>query len=336
MSDPDSSQEETGVTSFPSIISPVGNPLSVAMDDDFVLETVSPVPHVASLHEDWRYFEDDESDGPPRFRLDSDLHTPLITHTREPARLNCLNYLNVLSYVLNVFVSYGIGVWGLGGVLPTRWEVSQEGRTLVTPALWAYWIWAPILGFEAFFAVAQLFPHYRARPIIQQGTGYFFFYTFIIQTAWTLFFAFKLYIFSFVAVVAALVSMASLLVRQHFYQVRGKRSLVEYWLFKFPFYLHTGWLILCSVVQFSMMFRHFAPVNVGVQLAADIVSLGVMLPVATFFLTGKPNGPDFVIPMVIIWSYVSAVRAQYFLFALLWLPYLKPLLPPDCCRTPFA
>jgi hypothetical protein len=94
------------------------------------------------------------------------------------------------------------------------------------------------------------------------------------------------------------------LASQHFSQVRGRRSLVEYWLFKFPFYLHCGWLILCSVVQFSLLFRYYTS-NEGVQLAADVVALGVMLPAATFFLTGQPRGPDFVIPMVIIWSYVS-------------------------------
>lgn len=312
---------ETTIQVSPSVISPVGNPLSLAMDDDDDFMGVSPVPHEPSPRNDnerseWRYFEDDDDSGPPRFRLDSDLHTPLITHTRGPARLNGLNYLNVLSYMLNVFVSYGIGVWGLGGILPTRWEVSQECRTLVTPALWAYWIWAPILAFEALFACAQLFPHYRARPIIQQGTGFFFFYTCLIQTAWTLFFAFKLYIFSFVSVVAALASMASLLASQHYSQIRGRKSLVEYWLFKFPFYLHTGWLILCSVVQFSMMFRHFSS-DVGIQLAADVVALGVMLPVATFFLTGKPNGPDFVIPVVIIWSYVSESNQEQYRVLLL-------------------
>lgn len=145
--------------------------------------------------------------------------------------------------------------------------------------------------------------------IIQQGTGYFFFYTCLIQTAWTLFFAFKLFVMSFVAVVAALLCLASLLASQHFSQVRGKKSLVEYWLFRFPFYLHCGWLILCCVVQFSLLFRHLTS-DTGVQLAADIVALGVMLPAATFFLTGQPSGPDFVIPLVIIWSYVSVKRVQ--------------------------
>jgi len=61
---------------------------------------------------------------------------------------------------------------------------------------------------------------------------------------------------------------------------------------------------MCSVVQWSILFRRYTS-NTGVQLAADIVALGVMLPPSTFFLTGQPAGPDFVIPLVIVWSYIS-------------------------------
>ena len=53
-----------------------------------------------------------------------------------------------------------------------------------------------------------------------------------------------------------------------------------------------------------MMIKSYSG-NVGVQLAADIVSLAVLLPPATFFLTGQPAGPDFVIPLVIVWSYIA-------------------------------
>ena len=169
---------------------------------------------------------------------------------------------------------------------------------------------------EAIFAIAQLTPNYRARPIIQQGTGFFFFYTCLVQTAWTILFSFKLFTLSFVAAVLALLSMAWLLASQHFSRVRGRKSLIEYWLFRFPFYLHCGWLILCSVVQFSLLFRHLTS-NVGVQLAADVVALGAMLPAATFFLTGQPSGPDFVIPLVIIWSYVSYCAGTICLYGIL-------------------
>lgn len=304
------------VPASPSVLSPVGRPLSVALDDDdedALLVGVSPVPHESSQRDDhvngdsdWPYWDDDDMDHhpSPRFRLDSDLHTPLVAHHRGPAKLNGLNILNVFSYFINVFVSYGIGVWGLAGKLPTRWEIMKEAKSLIVPARWAYWIWAPILGFEAIFAIAQLFPHYRARPIIQQGTGFYFFYTCLISTTWTVAFAFKSYILSFVSVVMALGSMGSLLASQQHSHVPGRKSLVEYWLFRFPFFLHTGWLIISSVVQFSMIFRHYSS-DSGVQLAADVVALGVMLPAATFFLTGLPNGPDFVVPIVITWAYVS-------------------------------
>jgi hypothetical protein len=316
-------------TSSPSLLSPVGNTggYSMALDDDEdhdALNNISPIPHPrhtssSAEHNDndndnddnWQYYDDDEAD-PPRLRLESDLQTALMGthHNRLPAKLNGLNYLNVLTYLVHVFVSYGIGVWGLGGILPTRWDIAKQYETLISPAEWAYYLWAPILFSEAIFVIAQLFPHYRARPIIQQGTGYFFFYTCLIQIAWTLFFAFKLFVFSFVAAVAALLSLASLLASQQFSQVRGRKSLVEYWLFRFPFYLHVGWLILCSVVQFSLLFRTLTS-NIGVQLAADIVALGAMLPAATFFLTGQPSGPDFVIPLVIVWSYVSGPKSKW-------------------------
>jgi hypothetical protein len=197
----------------------------------------------------------------------------------------------------------------LHGILPTRVDLFLEFETLISPAKWAYFLWAPILVFEAIFAIAQLLPNYRARPIIQQGTGYFFFWTCIVQTAWTLFFAFEFFTLSFVAVVCALLSMALLLASQHFTRVRGRKSLVEYWLFRFPFYLHCGWLIICSVVQFSILFRYLTG-NIGVQLAADVVALGAMLPAATYFLTGQPSGPDFVIPLVITWAYVSNSRME--------------------------
>eukprot|EP00980_Cylindrotheca_fusiformis_P001514 scaffold346_cov116-Cylindrotheca_fusiformis.AAC.28 len=260
----------------PSIFSPVGNltGYSVAADDDddgMELD-ISPVRHafsdrLASRNENddvsWTDYHNDIAE-PPRLRLESDLNAPLLNnaHPRGPAKLNGLNYLNIVTYFLNVFVSYGIGVWGLSGSLPTRVDVFLEYETLITPAKWAYFLWAPILVFEAIFAIAQLLPNYRARPIIQQGTG------------------------------------------QHFSRVRGRKSLVEYWLFRFPFYLHCGWLIICCVVQFSILFRYLTG-NVGVQLAADVVALGSMLPAATYFLTGQPSGPDFVIPLVIIWAYIG-------------------------------
>ena len=59
---------------------------------------------------------------------------------RSASRLNCLNYTNIVAYVLNVVVTYGIGVGGILD-LPTNDELSAKYQTLVTPIGWAFSIW---------------------------------------------------------------------------------------------------------------------------------------------------------------------------------------------------
>jgi hypothetical protein len=238
----------------------------------------------------------------------SNAHSNVWYSSRRRAPLNGLNFLNVVTFLLHLFVSWGIGVWGLNGAIPTRWEIAQRFETLVTPTVWTYFMWYPILVLEGVFTVAQLLPYYRARPIVQGGTGYWFFYTFCIQTAWTLFYSFQLFVFSFIAVLAALLSLVKLLASQQA-SLEGistrQRRLSEYYLFRFPFYLHTGWMAFVAAHHFSLLFRSY-DAGVGLQVAIDIVSLGWLLPTALIFLA-CPHFKDFVIPLVIIWSYVRTI-----------------------------
>jgi hypothetical protein len=304
----------------------LGTPLLLPSERD-------PSDHEALDEED--PYDDDEGDGYYGPYTSSAAHatstsattTPRILYsTRRRAPLNGLNYLNVVTYALHLFVSWGIGVWGLGGHVQTRWQIANEHETLVTPSAFTLWIWYPILVLEGVFALAQLLPYYRARPIVQGGTSYWFFYTFVIQTGWTLFYSFQLFIFSFVAVLAALASLVGLLASQQAslsssggggaaagglnlrrgggngFETRAGR-LTEYYLFRFPFYLHTGWMAFCAAHHFSLLFRSYGA-GVGLQVAIDVVSLGWLLPTALIFLA-CPHFKDFVIPLVIIWSYVG-------------------------------
>lgn len=266
----------------------------------------------------------------PSHSMDYASPRPLFPQRREPARLNSINYLNVVTYVLHLFVSWGLGIWGLDGTIETRWQISMRYETLVTPALWTYMLsWYPILVLEGIFAAAQLLPHYRNRPIVQAGTGYFFFYTFVIQTAWTLFFSFRLFILSFLAVVGALLSLLSLLASQQQQQtvVRGPRQTIEYYLFRFPFFLHTGWMAVVTAHHFSLLFRYYQS-PASLQIAVDVFCLGILLPTAIVFLA-VPQWKDFVIPVVITWSYVrnygmtvhACVSLHSFLLFRLALPF---------------
>ena len=132
---------------------------------------------------------------------DDDSHYMHFTFSQEPAELNGLNYLNLLVMMIHLFVSCGIQMLGLDGIMATHMQVSTKYETLITPAEWSQYIWAPILAAETVFSLAQLLPSFRSRPIIQDATGFFFFYVCLLQTAWVIVFSFHLFIPSFILVV---------------------------------------------------------------------------------------------------------------------------------------
>jgi hypothetical protein len=95
------------------------------------------------------YFDEDTTlpsrEEPSQSHLEALSYSPLRpvdnSNTRQRVPLGRKNYLNVLVYLLHLFVSWGIGIWGLGGILKTRWAITTYYETLVTPAPWAYVSW---------------------------------------------------------------------------------------------------------------------------------------------------------------------------------------------------
>lgn len=95
-------------------------------------------------------------------------------------QINQKNILNAVAYAVNLVVTYGIGVLGIGG-LPNNSELSEKYPTLITPAGWAFAIWAIIFISQGVFVVAQFFKKYRADPLVQDGVGYWYVGTCISQ-----------------------------------------------------------------------------------------------------------------------------------------------------------
>ena len=63
-------------------------------------------------------------------------------------------------------------------------------------------------------------------------------------------------------------------------------------------------------VHFALLIRQDASHHLGSQLASDIVAMGILLPVACFFML-QMDGHNLIIPVVILWSYVGmATRLQ--------------------------
>lgn len=273
-------------------------------DEEAAMQMISPV--LLSKSNNNITFDDDS-----RFRnrsqpiTDDDDDSEYIHFTfSQESELNGLNFLNLVTLTLQLIVTYGIGIWGLDGYVLTFWDVNKNYETLVTPADWMYWSWIPILVFESVFSIAQVLPSFRSRTILQDGTGYFFFYACLLQTAYTMCFSFHVFIASFILAVATCLTLSSLLLRQHYSQLR--RSKTEYWIFRLPFLLHLGWMVVMVVVNASMMCRNIHSSSIATQLTVDVVGLSILLPLAIILLWFS-SVKDFVIPFIIMCYYVRIV-----------------------------
>jgi len=154
------------------------------------------------------------------------------------------------------------------------------------------------------FSFAQLIPTFRARPIVQEGTGYFFVYTCLSQIAWAIFFSFRMFLVSFVCICVTFGSLIFLRLSQN---LCCRNSMIqnrkEYWLFQFPFELHLGWTMVVLAVNLSLFSTQAGGKN-SLELPLAIILMSIMLLMA-FFFAGIVSNPDFVIPFVMIWAFLG-------------------------------
>ena len=187
------------------------------------------------------------------------------------------NLLNIIGYLVYLVTSYLGGVAGwFGGV--SNAELSAQYQTLITPnASYFVYIWGVIFLFEGFFAVAQLLPRFREQPLVQGGIGIWFFLACAAQTAWTITFGYELMIYAFVAMFALLVALLNILRKQwnvvseeekktntavrlgeiYIEEAQNdntaKPPRLGYWLLRFPFAVHAGWISLATPLMLSVL-----------------------------------------------------------------------------------
>mmetsp|Transcript_21047 Transcript_21047/g.34817 ORF Transcript_21047/g.34817 Transcript_21047/m.34817 type:complete len:334 (+) Transcript_21047:115-1116(+) len=211
--------------------------------------------------------------------------------------LTLLNYLNVVCFIANLVVTYGVGVLGIGG-LATNTELSEKYQTLVTPVGFAFAIWGLIFIAQFIFAIVQLLPSFRGAPLVAKAIGYDYVGVCLSQIAWTLAFTFEVIWLSFLAMLSILYFLLSTVNDQ--YKLQDTTTFRDYWLLKFPFSIHCGWIIAASFVNLSVFL-----VDLGVSPSAQyFVALGtlVSLLVVACFSVSFPNRPEYVIPAVLAWA----------------------------------
>jgi hypothetical protein len=199
---------------------------------------------------------------------------------------------------LNITLVYGIGNAGWLGT-PDNGELSRKYQTLVTPASTAFAIWGLIFVSQAIFAICQLLPRFRASPMVQEGVWYLYACAAAFQIGWTFTFAYELMTVSLVMILLIWDSLVKILYKQYYAKSDG--TLLEFWILRFPFAVHAGWITAASALNVNVLVVSLLQ-PAYVQLAVAIVSLAVLHAVSlwvVFFLTR----PNWTIACVLAWAF---------------------------------
>eukprot|EP00580_Thalassiosira_gravida_P013161 CAMPEP_0201631128 /NCGR_PEP_ID=MMETSP0493-20130528/5215_1 /ASSEMBLY_ACC=CAM_ASM_000838 /TAXON_ID=420259 /ORGANISM="Thalassiosira gravida, Strain GMp14c1" /LENGTH=310 /DNA_ID=CAMNT_0048102411 /DNA_START=91 /DNA_END=1023 /DNA_ORIENTATION=+ len=212
--------------------------------------------------------------------------------------LNWNNYLNAVAYIFNITLVYGVGNGGWLGT-PTNGELSDKYQTLVTPKSTAFTIWAVIYLAQAAFAVLQFLPRFRAHAMVQDGLSYWYAVAVAMQIGWTFAFAFEVIPLSLIFMLLIWISLMTILYRQYYTKSDG--SFLEFWVLRFPFAVHAGWITAASALNVNVQAVSMnTPADE--QLAVAIVSLAALhaMSVWVLFYIQRPN---WTIACVLSWAF---------------------------------
>lgn len=214
------------------------------------------------------------------------------------SKLQAVNYANIVAYLLNVGVTYGVGV---SGYFPTNAELSAKYQTLVTPSGYAFAIWGVIFLAQFIWMVLQALPAFRSSDVVIKGVGYWYVATCVAQCAWSLVFANEWIEASLGAMLSILVCLV--IIVQKIVAV-PLDSTWKYWGFKFPFQVHCGWIWAASVVNTNVLLVALE-VAANAQVIAAWASLALLALVAIYYLYKN----ILVVPLVLAWA-SYAVRVE--------------------------
>jgi len=212
--------------------------------------------------------------------------------------LNNKNYLNLIAYIANITLVYGVGNAGWLGT-PDNGELSRKYQTLVTPNSSAFLIWAVIFLAQGAFALLQFLPRFRATPMVQSGLSYWYSAVTATQIGWTFAFAYEVIPLSLAFMLAIWISLITILYRQYYTESDG--SILEFWVLRFPFAVHAGWITAASALNVNVQVVSM-DVAADQQLAVGIISLAVLHAISVWVIYNIPR-PQWTMACVLSWAF---------------------------------
>ena len=227
---------------------------------------------------------------------DPDLTNVSITSTSTSTSLNKFNWLNLIAYIVNVFVTFGIGIFGITGQ-PSNSELSAKYQTIVTPFGLSFSIWGVVFIWQAIWIVWQFLPSQRNSEGVVKAWYYYPIMT-VFQAGWTISFSYEIMWLALICMYCILITLvcASMSLQRYSKNWKG------YLLWQGPFSIQTGWIMAAAAVNTNVCAVSYNA-NATTQLIVASLSLVVLLTTAFTWLCSYPV--DFAIPIVIVWALIG-------------------------------
>lgn len=229
-----------------------------------------------------------------------------------------LPWINFAAYILNVAVTYGIGVGGLWN-LPSNSELSAKYQTIVTPIGWAFAIWSIIFFSQAIWCGMQVASSFCCRlsdRSIRSIRTVHWQYAFVCasQVAWTLCFANEQIVAAAIAMVCILFNLGVIVFalsdsRNKFNNDNeddepsssfSLSSIGHYFWMEFPFAIHCGWILAATVVNINVVLvSRGDAVSPAILFYSAVGGLVVLVGLALWLACAR----NFVtVPLVVTWA----------------------------------
>lgn len=215
--------------------------------------------------------------------------------------LNLVNYSGLIGFLLhfvNIILIVGYSEF------PLYEDLSEKYTTIITPKSSAQIIFSVDFVLKIAFAVTQMLPRYRGKPIVQEGIGYLYFIVSVLQLGWTFAFFHEEIHLSVVLMFFILASSTIIVYAQH--QIAktesGRDHLVEFIVIRLPFQIYCG----CALVFFAL---HISICAVKAdEPASSLLTIGVItltvLHAVSFHCVFGMTKPIYTIPFVLAWALI--------------------------------
>lgn len=222
------------------------------------------------------------------------------------SEINVLNWLNLAAYIVNTVFTYAVGVGGILGKGTTNSDLSKKYQTLITPKGTAFAIWGIIFAFQGAFVVAQLLPKFRATKAVQKGVSFGYVAVCLFQTAWSFSFAKEVIWLALIFMTGIWVSLIFILFNQ--YNINSERSILDYFLLRFPFDIHAGWITVALLLNVNVLVVYYNK-SERIQSIVATVSLAAFWAVSVFLLFALVKYANYTMAVVFIWA-ISFIAAE--------------------------